>query len=464
MNSAVSRGLLAALVVTSVARADDQQPVTAAPDDYRIDVRASTYAQLFQRNLAPGANGALLQTQQLAPFYGYAFMRLQGVDLPWAKDAIGAELAVWGSLGLLPQPSGTNADGDIITAWAEDRQGPFHLKLGRQVSMPGAARYVRYDGADLGVRLESLDLSAYAGWVALPRWNSPKGYYVLGSVSDALKDPQALEQINRAGQWVAGARVGWVGTSWLRASLSFHEQHESETYTNHSTLAFRNLSADALVTKFDHLTFGGRFVFDLATVAVAEARVYADLTYLKNLPLSIDYAYLAPGLLLPASSILAAFGGESFHEVGGEANWRPIKNLRLIARLAGQAYVDRPGFRGSLKAQWSPDDAQRVQLIGEYAYVGASTNGYNNVRAAVRVRIIDALTASADGALYAYNSPVRNTSLSATVFGNVEYAFLPHLRFMISGSLASTPFAAFDAQLLGRAVFELDSPSAGGGL
>lgn len=114
--------------------------------------------------------------------------------------------------------------------------------------------------------------------------------------------------------------------------------------------------------------------------------------------------------------------------------------------------------------QWVPDDAERLQLIGEYVRVGAGTNGYHNVRAAVRFRVTEVFTASADGAVYAYDSPVRNTSVSSMVFGNLEYAFLPHLRFMISGSLASTPFAALDAQLLGRAVFELNSPSAGGGL
>jgi hypothetical protein len=210
---------------------------------------------------------------------------------------------------------------------------------------------------------------------------------------------------------------------------------------------------------------GGRFVFDLASLAPAEARLYADLAFVDKLPISIDYSYQAPGLLLPASSILAAFGGGSWHELGAEASWRPTDTFRFIVRAAGQAYVDRPGLRASARAVWVPDAVdQRTQVIGEVVRVGAGTNGYTNVRAAVRYRVAEFLTASADGAVYLYDQPVRGTQLSAMALGSFEYAFMPRLRFMLSGSLASTPFAALDAQLLGRAVFELETPSAGGGM
>jgi hypothetical protein len=467
------KGVLAGLALApAAALAIDVEP----QPDYTVDVRASTYAQVFQRNLAPGVNGTVLETEQMAPFYGYAFLRVEGVDLPWGKDALNAELSVWGSLGLLTQPLGKNADGDIISAWVQDKQGPFRLRLGRQVTMPGAARYVRFDGVTAEVRLGAgLDLSASAGFVALPRWNKARGYYVLGSMADALKDPNVLADQNRANSWLVSARVGWVGTPWLKASLSFHEQHEvaNQTYTldadgkpvTTSALAFRNVAADAILTKFDKLVLGGRLVFDLANLAVAEARLYGDLGFFDKLPLSIDYSYQAPGLLLPASSILAAFGGGSWHELGAEASWRPTDTFRFIVRAAGQAYVDRPGLRASARAVWVPDAVdQRTQVIGEVVRVGAGTSGYTNLRAAVRYRVAEFLTASADGAVYFYDQPVRGTQLSAMAFGSFEYAFMPRLRFMLSGSLASTPFAALDAQLLGRVVFELETPSAGGGM
>lgn len=435
-----------------------------APKDYTVDVRASTYVQLFQRNLAPGANGAVLETEQLAPFYGYAFMRLSGADLPWGKDALNAEFAVWGALGWLPQPAGAVADGDIVTAWVQDVQGPFRAKLGRQVSMPGAARYVRFDGVDLGLRLSLVDLHAYAGFIALPRWNQPRGYYVLGSASDALKDPSLLEAQSRVGQWVAGARVGWVGTPWLKVSLAFHEQHESMTGTRASALAFRNAAADLLFTKVQRLVVGGRLVYDLVSLAPSEARVYADVLHVERLPVSVDYGYQAPSLLLPVSSILAAFGGGAWHEAGAEATWKPTAALRLVVRLAGQRYAEHWGHRGLVRGLWTPDEAQRLTVIAEYGRVGTGSNGFHLLRGAARYRLGEALSASADAALYVYDADVRGTKLSATVFANAEYVLPPHLRFLLGASVASTPFAALDFQLLGRAVFELDSPSSGGGM
>jgi hypothetical protein len=457
-----SSGLIVALVgvLASAARGAELPPVP----DYTIDLRASTYAQVFQRNLAPGSNGVLLDTQLLAPFYGYAFLRLEGLDVPWGKDALAAEVAVWGALGVLPQPGTANADGDIITAWVQDTQGPVRVKLGRQVTHPGAARYVRFDGLDVSARLAGFTLDAYAGLVALPRWNQPRGYYLLGSTADALKNPEILLAQNRANSWLVGARVGWVGTPWLKASLAFHEQHEAMTATTTSTLAFRNVAADVLFTRVDHLTLGGRLVFDLNALAPAEARLYADLTHLEKLPISIDYSYQATALLLPASSILAAFGGGTWHELGAEVSFRPSHAFRLLARAAGQAYVDRPGFRGTLRATWMPDEAQRLTVIGEYVRVGAGTNGYHNLRAAARYRLAELLTGSVDGAVYVYDAQIRGARASAMGLASVEYAVIPRLRFMLSGSVASSPFATLDAQLLGRAVFELETPSAGGGL
>jgi hypothetical protein len=450
------------LVVAGVAAEAPAQPGPA--QDYTVDVRASTYLQLFQRNLAPGVNGAVLETEQLAPVYGYAFMRVAGADLPWAKDAINAELAVWGALGLLPQPASGVADGDIVTAWVQGILGPFRVKLGRQVSMPGAARYVRYDGGDLGLRLGGFDVHAYAGFVALPRWNRPRGYYILGSTAEALKDPTLLEAQSRDGQWVMGARVGWVGTPWLKVSVAYHEQHESMTGTRVSALAYRSVAADALFTRLQRVVIGGRVVYDLVALSPAEARVYADVLLLERLPVSIDYGYQAPALLLPVSSILAAFGGGSWHELGAELTWKPNTAFRLVLRGAGQAYSDTFGYRALARGVWTPDETQRLTVLAEYARVGTSTNGYHNLRAAARYRLVSALSASLDGGAYLYDAPVRDAKLSATAFANLEYALPPHFRFLVGGSVATTPYAAFDAQLLVRAVYELDSPSSGGGM
>lgn len=446
------RSLLVAVVVV----------VAAAParadDDYSVDVRASTYAQVTRQALLPGSGAVVVQPQAVATLYGYAFLRVRGVDTPLGKDALTAELSAWGALGALSNPLGRVGDGDLQAAWVQHATEHWRVKLGRQVTFPGAARYVRFDGATAGVRFGHIDFEAYGGLVTLPRFVQPRGYFVLGSVGDALKDPTFLEAQARAGQWLAGARASWVGTSWLRGSLAFHEQQGPDG------LAFRNLSADLRGTASDVLGWGGRLVLDLAATKPAEARLFVDVTKLEKLPISIDYAYAAPALLLPASSIMAAFGGASWHELGAEATWRATHYFKVTGRAAGQLYEgSQPGARASLRVQWTPDIDERWQVIAEYARTSAVTNGYNHVRAAARWRASRDLFASADLGAYVYDLDVRGVKTSLTGIANVEYVALPQLRVMISGSLTSSPFAALEGQILGRLVFELDGPSAGGG-
>lgn len=442
------------------ASADGKSVQAAAPegDDYRVDVRASTYAQLSRQALVPGANGVLVEPRFVATLYGYAFLRVSQVDLPWAKDALSAELSAWGALGALPNPQGQLGDGDLQSAWVQHATSRFRVKLGRQVTLPGAGRYVRFDGVDAGLRLGPVDLSAYAGLVTLPRFVGPRGYFVLGSVNDVLKDPGFLDAQARPGQWLAGARVAWVGTRWLRAALAFHEQQGAQG------LAFRNLSADAHATVSGAVGVGGRVVFDLAATRPAEARLFVDVTALERLPISVDYSYAAPSLLLPHTSVLAAFGGASWHELGAEATLRATPYLRVTGRLAGQLYErEVPGFRGALRAQWTPDVDERWMLLAEYARVSAYDNGYHHARAAARWRATQRLYASADLGAYVYDLLVRGARSSLIAVGNVEFRALPQLSLMLSGSLTNSPFAALEGQVLGRLVFELDAPSAGGG-
>lgn len=432
---------------------------TAAPakDDYDVDVRASTYVQATKQAFVPGANGVVAQPEAVAALYGYAFARVTNVDL-WGKDALSAELSAWGALGALPEPAGQVGDGDLQSAWVQHATKTFRIKLGRQVVMPGAARYVRFDGASAGVRLGPVDVEAYVGFVTLPRFGRPRGYYILGSVNDALKDPKFLEAQTRPGQYTLGARAAWVGTPWLKGAVAFHEQQGADG------LAFRNMAFDVVGTMTGTLSAGGRLVLDLAQVKPAEARVFVDITKIDKLPLSVDYGYAAPSLLLPHTSVLAAFGGAAWHELGAEATWRASQYLRLTGRAAGQLYEgDHLGFRGSLRALWTPDIDERWTLVAEYARTGAWENGYNHLRAAARWRATEDLFASVDAGTYLYDSPVRGVKASVMGLANVEYQALPELKLMISGSLASTPFAAVEGQVLGRLVFELDGPSAGGG-
>ena len=435
--------------------------LTSAPapaDGYTADVRVSLYLQTYQRSLLPGPNDSAAGQETIAAVYKYAFARVTGVDLPWGKDALSAELSAYAAVGALPSPDGALLDGDLQGAWVQHQARWIRFKLGRQTTLPGAARYLRFDGVSAGVRLGPIDISGYVGAITLPRFGRPRGYFTLGNVADALADPSFLEWEARPGQWTAGALASWVGFPHARASVGFHEQRGA------LGVAFRNLSADALIAPVDFpAALGGRFVFDLHALAPAEARAWLDVTALEKLPLSLDYVYAAPALLLPHGSVLAAFGGASWHELGLEASYRPTPYFKLTGRAAGQLYPGSPlGGRFSVKAKYSPFIEGTWNLQGEYARVSAPENGYHHLRLSSRYFFAQGYATSVELGGYVYDLPVRGKQVSFTALTNVELPFGRHFRGLVSAQLASTPWAKFDAGFFARVVYELDAPSAGG--
>jgi hypothetical protein len=426
-------------------------------DAYLVEANAATYLQVAKQALLPGANGVLVDTRGVAPFFGYGFLKVQGVDVPWARDAVSAELAAWGSVGFLAQPVGESRDGDLTAAWVKYQGKRFSLKLGRQVSMPGATRFVRFDGATVGLEVLGIALEGYSGLVALPRWNRPSGYFLLGSMRDAVRDGTLVEAQSREGDWLIGAKLGLGRAPGFRASLGYHEQHRG------AALAFRNTSVDFLAFPGEHVTLGGRAVLDLAAMAPSEARLYVDVTASSRLPLTIEYSFQAPSLLLPHASVLAAFGGASWNELSVEATYRPHSALRLTGRAGVQLYErNLPGARASVKGVWVPDLDGRVTLVGEYGRVAAYDNGYHQLRLAMRARFTDALSGALDSVLYLYDRPLRQQHLSAVGSASLDYALRRGLSVLVSGSLASTPFAVMDAQFTARAKVEFDATSVGG--
>lgn len=427
-----------------------------AEDAVWADARVSTVAQVFSQGLVPGQPGAVTRIEPAYPFTTTGFMRFGGVDLPNARDSVSGELSAWGRVG--PR-DGLLGDGDVTSAWLQFKQEHVRVRVGRQVTLPGSSRYVRFDGAALGVSFGVFDLDAYGGWVALPRWNQPRGAQYLGFVGDALKDPQYLEAQNRTGQFVAGARAGASFGRWGRAALAFHEQHDQ------LGVAFRVLSADAVVRPAWFLQLGGRVSFDAVATAVPEARVFADVTALRVLPISIDYSFQQPSLLLPKTSVLAAFGGGAWHELGAETRVRLPGSLALTLRGAGQLFEKRQlGGRGTARLQWTPGLDGRWLVLGEVSRAWVPPSGFTQVRAAARWKATRELSASADAALYVYDTAIRGTRVSATGIASLEYRVSRSISAMLSGTVMTTPYAAFEAQGLARIALELDPVSAGGGI
>jgi hypothetical protein len=412
-----------------------------------VEARATLQAQAFQQAMLPGVPGVIAPVDLALPFTTTGWLRFGGVDLG-SPDTVSGEVSLWGRVG--PR-DGLLGDGDVTSAWAQYRNGPWRVKLGRQVTWPGSARYVRFDGVSGGATFGVLDVDAYAGFVALPRWSLPRGAWVLGSIGDALEDPRLREAQNRAGQFLLGARAGVRTGSLFRGSLAFHEQHDDVG------VAYRVVSADVGSEPVEWLGLGGRAAFDLKSLGFSEARLWADLTGWRFATGSVDYSYQSPALLLPQTSILAAFGGASWHELGAELTVQLPWRLALTGRGAGQLYQgDRPGGRGLARAKWVPDVDERWLIQAEVARVMMGTQGYTQTRLGARWKVMRELNAALDGAVYVYDVPIHNTSTSVTAVASAEYAFRPWLRTLLSVTVMQTPYASFELQGLGRLVVDLE--------
>lgn len=423
-----------------------------------VDARVATYARYFQSALLPGVPGAVAQVDPQASVTANVFLRFGAVDLPGAADALSGEVAGWGAVGPFAPLQGLGGDGDVTSAWAQYRNKQVTVKLGRQVALPASSRFVRFDGATVRLGVSIAELEVYGGWVALPRWNQPRGYYVLGTMGDALKTPGLFQAEDRLGQFVVGAKMTVQPVQRVRASVRFFEQHDAVG------TATRWLGAELFASATDWLHLGGTLSLDVLSLSVPEARVWADVTKWEKVSLSFDYGFQSPTLLLPQTSILSVFSGSSWHELGGEVAWRPLRTLKLTGRAAGQAYERMPlGGRASVAATWAPGLEGRAQFQAEAARLFVDLKGYVMGRLGTRVRMAEALWVTVDSAVYHYDAPIRGTSWSLTTLGALEWRLFPHLRSLASVTALATPYSLFEVQGLLRLVLELEPTSGGNG-
>ncbi|MFO0597498.1 MAG: hypothetical protein U0228_19485 [Myxococcaceae bacterium] len=412
-----------------------------------VDARVATYAQYFQQTLLSGQPGTVATVEPAFPVTLTANVRFGAIDLPGAPDSISGEVAAWGSLG--PR-DGRAADADVTQAWAMYRNGALRVKVGRQVTLPGSSRYVRFDGASLGLTVGVLDVEAYGGWVALPRWNQPRGAQILGFLGDGLQNPLLAEAQNRAGQFTLGGRISLALPLEGRVSVGFHEQEDAYG------AAFRVLSADASLRPLPWLGAGGRVSVDLQALAPSEARAWLDVSKLTNVPLSVDWVYQKPSLLLPQTSVLAAFGGAAWNEVGAETAVRALQSLTVTGRAAAQFFENapQPGGRFQLGARWRPWLDGRFMVLGQFSRVLLAPSGYWQARLGGRWEVVPTVAATLDTAVYFYDVPVRGVPTSMTGMLSVEWVARPWLRAMLSTTVMRTPWAAFEVQGLARVVAE----------
>lgn len=432
---------------------------TAARDVYELTAHSETHAQLFRRALLPGPNGELVTTDTSAPLTEYVTLGGYGFESPLGPDSVDIEVSAWGGIQLGEPLYLGRYDGDLQSANVLLRGATLlapRLRLGRQQVAGGAARFARFDGAHLSIAVvPQLTLSAYGGWTVLPRWDRTPGYYLLGSAVDReLRHPEALEDVERSGYWLAGGRVAYADGP-LSVAASLHEQRES------SELGRRNLGLDLRAAAAENAELGGDLLFELDSSRIANLNLWSDMTLLRAVDLNLEYLRTEPALLLSRQSVLSVFSTDGYHEAGGGLRWRIDNRFSL----GGGGFVDvydgehHPGVRVHGNGRYATRGPLPTIASVTYTRVIAPDNGYHGLKAALSQRLLPLLTATLQLFGYFYDEPIEGYSTSSIYSTTLEYALLERLALLWGGSIARSPYASLDASTLLRVSYQFDAPS-----
>jgi hypothetical protein len=420
-------------------------PLAGPGERAHVEARSETYLRVFQRALLPGPNGAIVDTHTQAPIHEYLSLRAARVDPPWQAGSVDAEVSVWGAWVWGEEPA-RRFDGDITTAFVQQRLGPAYLRLGRQSMSSAAAQYVRFDGARAGATLlPELGLDVYAGWTVLPRWDSRPGYQHLGAARDGLvRDAEATADVARGGWFVSGGRVHLDGPR-VAAGVSFHDERQQDE------LARRNVGLDLKYRPTEALSLSANSTVATDGWQLVDARAWVDLVPDPAWLIAAEYLHADPSLLLSRQSVLSVFGTSAFDEWGGALTFRPLRHLTV----SGSAYAQLTdgeglGMRSLARASTVLDAAERWRLQVAHTRLLAVQNGYHSLRTALGYVISSRLSCSADAYIYRYDEPILGRQHSLVQAANLSYRGPSAFSVLWGVSLVQSPYAQADLQSLVR--------------
>jgi hypothetical protein len=434
---------------------------TKSADILAVEAYNSTYMPLFQRALLPGPAGSMVSPQPTTnlPIYDYMMFRVVDADMPWAKNSADMELSLWGSGSIVGTDGQQRTyDGDVSVANVTQRFGLAYVKLGRQYVTEGAARFAHLDGFSAGVRSKlGLDLSGYAGWTVLPRWDARPNYQHLGSTSDSLvTSADQLPNSDRSGNWMMGARVGYSANRLGEIGLSVHDQQE-----NHE-LGHRDAALDLHVFPSQAIDASGRVLMDLDSFSLADAFLGVSFHPSRDWDIATEYRRVVPTLLMSRQSVLSVFAVDRFDELGGEIRYHVTPRILLF----GGSFVewlqgDGVGSRTRGGAKIYPDDAHRLLLQFAYTRVVEPENGYHGTRISAAYRLLNPVTLTAEQYTYFYDVAIRGMRTSSVQVATASWRFLRQWELMLGGSLFHSPYAAMDAQTMLRLAYTFGSALGG---
>lgn len=281
-------------------------------------------------------------------------------------DTTSAEAIVWTAGQALP---GEQHTGDVlvIALRARTADNRAAMRVGRFVATLGALRPVHVDGAGGRVRLpHRFDAEAYAG---IP---------VVAGLTTA-----------RTWDWVAGARVSRRLGDYGSAGVAFLEQRDD------GRLANEEVGADAGFALGKRDDVAARAAYDLANPGLAEVMVSAGHRT-ASLRGEVYAGYRAASHLLPATSLFTVLGDTPAERAGAVMTWKAAPRLDVIGD-AGARYVDAmvaPAL--AVRAKLRLDDKGASLISGEIRRDGPRDDAWTGARAALRIALPHALTASSE--------------------------------------------------------------------
>jgi hypothetical protein len=448
-----SAGLLLQLWASASARADTRALGSPARDEEsggRVTARSDTYLRLFRQALLPGPNGTVVDTRTQAPLHEYWALRGDDIVPPWRRGELGAQVSLWAAVTFGQEP-GRRLDGDVTSAFIEQRMRRAYLRVGRQGVSVGVARYARFDGLSAGARLDvPLGFDAYAGWTVLPRWDARRGYRHLGSARDELvRDASLLDSPGRAGSWLGGGRIHYDDGS-VALGASFHDQRE------YGELARRDVGLDLRLALDPAWTLAGSTVVDTDGWQIADARLWLDFEPADDLLGSLELRRAQPALFLSRQSVVAVFGAAAYDELGADLDYRPLRHLGLSAGAYVQQSEGEPGVRTELKLRATLDEAERARVQLAHSRLLGADNGYQQLRAALAYQLTRTLSSSVDAYLYWYDEAILGSRHSLVESATARWQAASRWDVLWGVSHVQSPYARSDLQTLVRVGYEID--------
>jgi hypothetical protein len=281
-------------------------------------------------------------------------------------STVDAEALVW--TGGIEDRYGDDVMGEAVIASIRLRHpsGRGDVRMGRLIYTGGAVRPLHLDGLVLTGRAPfGSTLELFGGLPVHAAYEGRSYDWIVGQ---------------RFSQRVEDAAV--VGVSYLQ---------ERDT----GAIAREELGLDALVMPTRWLDASGKLALDVFRPGIADGRV-AVAAHGELGRAEIFVLRRSPSRILPATSLFAAIGDVPSDRLGTTAFWRAAPRLDISATAAIESLGGDLGGDGSLRAGLRLDDEGQGEVAVEGRRRGTPDAAWTGIRAALRVPVVEDVTASTE--------------------------------------------------------------------